>query len=368
MIHCIACRGAHLITTNFYDDLILASNECLKESSKNCMAMELIFLFTDWDFATDGKKATTFSELCCALGVAFNLSMSDRGILETCNTEARVADLVQQLQGFLELGNLNRHDILKLRGRLGFADGFLHGRLGSLILKRFIDHAYGSISKLDDELAMLLRLMVVRLESAGPKTVDTGSFTEWLVLTDAAYDKEAKSGGLGAVLVDAEGRCRAWLSLKLDCDMCGIFGVNDKDILIYELELLAACLALDVWNEYLRASYPVLYTDNDSLRHALIPGVGRGLVAGTVMKMHLQIEVANNTSAWFARVPTEANIADFPSRFQLRPFLEDGSDDSNKAADHIQRFIGEVDEAKEMKKKKGEVDHLATPQLSKKVK
>ena len=138
--------------------------------------------------------------------------------------------------------------------------------------------------------------------------------------------------------------------------------------IIYELELLAACLALDVWNEYLRASYPVLYTDNDSLRHALIPGVGRGLVAGTVMKMHLQIEVANNTSAWFARVPTEANIADFLSRFQLRPFLEDGSDDSNKAADHIQRFIGEVDGAKEMKKKKGEVDHFATPQLSKKVK
>ena len=84
------------------------------------------------------------------------------------------------------------------------------------------------------------------------------------------------------------------------------------------------------------------------------------------MKMHLQIEIANNTSAWFERVPTEANIADFPSRFQLRPFLEDGSDDSNKAADHIQRFIGEVDGAKEMKKKKGEVDHLATPQLSKK--
>lgn len=158
MIHCIACRGAHLITTNFYDDLILANNECLKESSKNCMAMELIFLFTDWDFATDGKKATAFSELCCALGVAFNLSMSDPGILETCNTEARVADLVQQLQNLLELGNLNRHDTLKLRGRLGFADGFLHGRLGSLILKRFIDHAYGSISKLDDELAMLLRL------------------------------------------------------------------------------------------------------------------------------------------------------------------------------------------------------------------
>ena len=80
------------------------------------------------------------------------------------------------------------------------------------------------------------------MESVGCKTVDAGSFTEWLVLTDAAYDKEAKSGGLGAVLVDAEGRCRAWLSLKLGCDMCGIFGINDKGIIICELEFLAACL------------------------------------------------------------------------------------------------------------------------------
>ena len=41
MIHHIACRGAYLLTTNFYDDFILASNDCLRVSSKNCM--ELIF-------------------------------------------------------------------------------------------------------------------------------------------------------------------------------------------------------------------------------------------------------------------------------------------------------------------------------------
>ena len=151
------------------------------------------------------------------------------------------------------------------------------------------------------------------------------------------------------MLVDAESRCRAWLSLKLDCDMCGVFGVNDKETIIYEFELLAACLALDVWNEYFKASYQALYTDNDSVRNALVRGVGLGLVAGKVMNM--QIEVANNTNAWFARVPTEASIADIPSRFQLRPFLEDASGDSNKATDHIQRFIAEVDGAKQMKKR-----------------
>ena len=220
--------------------------------------MELIFLFTGWEFATDGKKATTFAEICCALGVALNLSMSDRGILEIKNTEARVADLVKQIQSVLELGTLSRSDTLKLRGRLGFADGYLHGRLGALILKRLIDHAYGANPKIDEDLAMLLRLMVTRLETAAPKKVDTHSFAEWLVFADAAFEREAKTGGLGAVLVNAAGECQAWFSVKLDDDLCNLLGAQEKETIIYELELFAACLALDVWKEYLRASYPVL--------------------------------------------------------------------------------------------------------------
>ena len=58
MIHCISSRGAKLITTNFYDDFIFASNCVLRESAKNCM--ELIFLYTGWEFATEGKKTTSF--------------------------------------------------------------------------------------------------------------------------------------------------------------------------------------------------------------------------------------------------------------------------------------------------------------------
>ena len=351
MIHCIACRGAHLITTNFYDDFILASNERLKESSKNCM--ELIFLFAGWDFATEGRKATTFSELCCALGVAFNFNLSSQATLEIRNTETRIADLTQQILGFLKAGALSRHDTLKLRGRLGFADGYLHGRLGALILKRLIDHAYGSNPKLDDELEHLLVLMIERLEKAGPKTVNAGSFTEWLVFTDAAFEGDTKSGGLGAVLVDKNGQCCSWFSVKMDENLCQVFGANDKETIIYELELLAACLALDVWKECLKASYPVVYTDNDSVRHALMRGVGLGVVAGATMRLHLQMEVANSTSAWFARVPTEANIADLPSRFQLHPFLETGLNDSDKAAEYLRVFVKEVNGAKQMKRKKG---------------
>ena len=43
----------------------------------------------------------------------------------------------------LQAGVLTKHDALASRGKLGFADSFLHGRLGLMVLKQLSDHAYG---------------------------------------------------------------------------------------------------------------------------------------------------------------------------------------------------------------------------------
>ena len=102
---------------------------------------------------------------------------------------------------------MNRHDSLKLRGRLGFADSFLHGRLRSLVLKRLIDHAYSFTNTVDDELAQLLEFMLERLKKASPKKVDASTVKEWSVFTDTSYNMEGKVSGLGGVLVDSNGRC-----------------------------------------------------------------------------------------------------------------------------------------------------------------
>lgn len=252
MLRSVACRGPELITTNFYDDFVLASHPLLQESTKNCM--ELVFLFTGWDFAKDGRKATEFSRICSALGVSFNLGESKHGILEVENTSRRIEDLTADVTRHRVL---NRHDRLKLRGRLGFADGFLHGRLGALVLQRLSDHAYSFSNNVDDELAEILGLMVQWLRNAGPKRVDSASVREVCLFTDASYSKEERVGGLGGVLVDF-----TWFSLRL--------GPDEKETIIYELEPLASCLSMDLWTDLLTSAYAVFYGDNDSVRFALI--------------------------------------------------------------------------------------------------
>ena len=338
MIHCIATRGAKLITTNFYDDFILASPPALQDSARN--SMELIFLLTGWEFATEGRKATDFAEVCNALGVSFDLRDACRGVLKVQNTQKRIDELVEFLTQVRERKRLDRNETLKLRGRLGFADGFLHGRLGTLILKRLIDHAYGSTSYMDESMVNVLGWMVKRLQTAGPKKVDSCTVREWCVFTDASFEPDEKKAGLGGVLVDSDGECTAWFGLQLDESACNLLGADVKDTIIYELELLAACVALEAWAPFLSSSYPVHYGDNDSVRFALIRGVAQGVVAENIMQFHLEIEVSFNSNIWFARVPTEANIADLPSRALDHSFLASTTNVNRDALNSLEKSLG----------------------------
>ncbi|CAJ1349521.1 unnamed protein product [Effrenium voratum] len=87
MLHCVACRGAKLITTNFYDDFILASAEDLQDPARNCM--ELVFLFTGWDFAREGKKVMALQPFSGAFVLPLQPSLV-LGALRAAGCQSRV--------------------------------------------------------------------------------------------------------------------------------------------------------------------------------------------------------------------------------------------------------------------------------------
>lgn len=127
-----------------------------------------------------------------------------------------------------------------------------------------------------------------------------------------------------------------------------------KDTIIYELEMLVACIALGLWAPLLSAAYPVLFGDNDSVRFALIAGTGVGCVSECIMKRRLQMEMIFNTNVWFARVPTEANIADLPSRGVEHPWFVTEEDASNGTFGCLSNFVAVLKAGRnELKRKKG---------------
>ena len=339
-LHAIAATGLLLLTTNFYDDFVLASQPCLRESGKN--SMEMLFLLTGWDYAVDGRKATEFGTICKALGVAFDFSASHQRILQVNNTESRKEELIQQITSALSSGVLDKQTCLALRGRLGFADSFIHGRLGKLVLKRLSDHAYGSTRRLDDDLRLALKAMAQRLRHAGPRLVTAEQCKQWYMYTDASFESEQSFGCLGGVLVDESGTVCSWFSAFVDCDMCKQLGAAEKGTIIYELELLATVVATDLWYEDSSTDLHVHFGDNDGVRFSLIRACGAGEVAQSLMGYYLQLETRKCFRTWFARVPTEANVSDFPSRRQAHYLLEPGLDASVNAVEKLQKILLEI--------------------------
>ena len=304
--------------------------------------MEMLFLLTGWDYAVDGRKATEFGTICKALGVAFDFSASHQRILQVNNTESRKEELIQQITSALSSGVLDKQTCLALRGRLGFADSFIHGRLGKLVLKRLSDHAYGSTRRLDDDLRLALKAMAQRLRHAGPRLVTAEQCKQWYMYTDASFESEQSFGCLGGVLVDESGTVCSWFSAFVDCDMCKQLGAAEKGTIIYELELLATVVATDLWYEDSSTDLHVHFGDNDGVRFSLIRACGAGEVAQSLMGYYLQLETRKCFRTWFARVPTEANVSDFPSRRQAHYLLEPGLDASVNAVEKLQKILLEI--------------------------
>ena len=178
MLYTIMVRGLFLMTTNFYDDFILASPPQLQESTAR--GMELVFLLTGWLYAKEGKKATVFDSICKALGVQFNFDRSKDFLMHIENTEARKKEICDLIGAALESGRLGKAESLILRGKLGFADSFIH------TLKKLSEHAYGRTSG-----------------------------RCWHIFTDAAYEQSIQTGGLGGVLFDDRGRACSWFSVEV---------------------------------------------------------------------------------------------------------------------------------------------------------
>ena len=69
----------------------------------------------------------------------------------------------------------------------------------------------------------------------------------------------------------------------------------------------------------------VIFTDNNGARDTLISCSTSSLNARRVLDATLKLECELMIQPWYARVPTESNIADAPSRFEVEHLLKEGA-------------------------------------------
>ena len=105
-----------------------------------------------------------------------------------------------------------------------------------------------------------------------------------------------------------------FFSLALDAEVRAFFGEGVKKQIIFEVETLAALLAVYVWKSEFRNSRVVLFVDNEGTKFSLLKGLSDNACVDSMAELFAELECAEHVIAWIARVPSKSNIADPPSR------------------------------------------------------
>ncbi|CAE7257711.1 unnamed protein product [Symbiodinium sp. CCMP2592] len=313
----ILVKGAKIPTTNYFDDFVLLA---LGGDRSSCShAFDEVMKLLGWKLSAD--KTTEWNTSFEALGVLFELDQTGSGVLKVRNTEKRRKELTAAIKGFLAKGTMTQKEALQLRGRLQFAQAQFFGRLGRRCLTEVTKHAYTGRLKLSSMAKERLEEFGKFLDVAQPRLVGQVSCRTFMILTDAAFETESGTGGLGGVLLTGSGSALSFFSVPISEQQAKSMSLQDEHTIIYELEMFGVLIGLKLLVEKTAAfaeSYEqpgavagtgvICYIDNDAARHAYIAGSSKKGVAGILIDEVNFLEYVHGILPWYARVASPANL------------------------------------------------------------
>ena len=313
MIQWLALRLG-IVSTSYFDDFVVLSRHDTASNTERSFACLLDLL--GWKYDQSGDKADTMSTTVKALGVLFDLAPSIDGCILVCNTEKRKKELAAKIEDVLREGSLSAPAAASLKGRLGFAEGQLFGRATRKLLNELGHHAIRTPpnGKLSEATKFALRFVGSRILESRDRVVKSTSAGVFFMFTDASFASDSKTGGLGGVLLDATGRVLSWFGYELDEAFCSSVMVEGQEQVIGELETQAVLAGFKLWHSYFSSMHVVSFIDNEAARICILKGYSKNTTISQMAHAVSLLEEECCCFPWYARVPSEANIADPPSR------------------------------------------------------
>ncbi|CAE7700800.1 unnamed protein product [Symbiodinium sp. CCMP2592] len=288
-------------------------------------------------YAKEGKKATDFDYTFAALGLQYDLTRFNEGVVIIRHTEARTAELVETLEGILRDAVLRPKDAEVLRGRMHWFTSYLFGRAPCEAMRQISLRAQcmDSCTRLTDDLTEAIQTLLRYVVDSRPLELRQTTGRELYVFTDGSYEPTAeKRAGIGGVLYDSAGTPLSFFSAQVnEDDLRALEETSDHPI--YEVELYAALVAVELWGPLLEDSFSVFYLDNEAAQSALIAGRSGTDHGRKLVQRFLDAEHRWRARPWFGRVPTHSNPADEPSRDCCKRLLNQGAQQMQTSGERL---------------------------------
>ena len=295
---------------NYFDDYPVWTPAALARSTDLTLRalVELMGVDCAWD------KMPAFSSVCPMLGIELDVSdLRGQGILIR-NKPGRVAEVEALVRSCLKVGAVESRDLLKMLGRIQFADSHVMGRAGKLALAdiRTWSRCHERKVLISPAISSAFEVLLNRLTSGAPRCVPCGPGQQPVLLfTDGA--SESRCHTVGGLLVRPGGSRPRFFACHVSEGLVESWTESLKHI-IGPVECYAVAVARLVWHQFLAQKPCLHFIDNVACQDAFIRGTSCSAAVRSILLAYEKCELQDATWTWFARVASESNPSDEPSR------------------------------------------------------
>ena len=275
-----------------------------------------------WKVAMVAKKRLPFEKIFVSLGVMVDFTRAASGMITVANKPGRLDSIREAILEVVDKDLMGFREALSIRGKITYAEGQLFSRVAApacRILSKWASE--GNLRKLSEEMVFALKVGCEALLSAGPRVVlPVSLLPPVVVFTDGACEESGTS--IGGVIFDGVNRPEVFGAVLSRVVVESWYTKVGQKQVIGQAELLPLLVARVTWKNKLSGRRVLYFIDNDSARLGLIKAYSPVLPSLVIISECLCWDHLNNSSSWFARVPTESNIADDPSRMDSALLVE----------------------------------------------
>jgi hypothetical protein len=309
-------RYFHVLTINFYDDFPMI--EPSKSAAVARSVTESFLKLLGWHIA-EGHKSLPFDSSFEALGIVVDLRLLNSGSFNLSMKPSRIEELKAIASQILSSVKINRTDCQSLIGKLLFVRGQLAGNALRSIIDALLFHVHKTSSVMASESVLFaVEMLSSLLENSEPKTITwSDPLQPVVVFTDGASEgdhNEHTSHTVGALLIDVVSNTRIVLDGFVHATLVDLWCKHVGDKFICQVEAYPVLCLMHMYSTLLRHRRVLFFLDNDASRHAFIKCTSQSNSMKALA--YAFYNISSGCRPWFARVPTESNPADLPSRQQ----------------------------------------------------
>ena len=284
-----------------------------------CRALADMFMATvGWETST-GEKAKPFRPEFVALGVIFTPGPLNRRVGIAKNKPERLEVIRSMVSSFKMSGMIHKQNMDVFRGKMQFLELQLFSRVGRGVRQTLELEAAKSFSK-GDEVDLALDWITRWISTAEPRLLNPPiDALPQVLFTDGAFEYEGQRAvaSCGAILFDQRERSVHTFGIPIPEEVLRGWRQKGKEQYITEAELLPILLSKQLWRSRLSHSKVLTFVDSDPAKFMCIAGYSHVQACNHIIKDIYYEETMAQSWTWFARVPTECNPADAPSRLKI---------------------------------------------------